>query len=230
MADSVISIRNVHKSYGKKRVFENFSLEFPQGRVIGLLGENGIGKTTLLKMIADLAKPCKGTVWVQGQPVSRHTRDWVSYLLEARHYEFCVRVQDAVQYHQDFFADFDANKARKMCESFGLDPQDKITKLSKGQQARLFLSLCLSRKTPLYLLDEPMSGFDPKIKKVMVETIVGYMEEGQTLIISSHLLRDLETIFDEVIILKEDGAVMASAESIREQGKSIEEFYMEVVG
>lgn len=227
---SAVSIRGISKRFGrKKQIFEDFSLDLPSGRIIGLLGENGIGKTTLLKMIADLAKPYKGEILIDSLPISRNTRDKVSFLLEPENFEDFMTVGHAIDHHSDFFPDFNLAKAEEMASSFGLDKRDKITKLSKGQKARVCLMLCLSRSVPLYLLDEPMSGFDPKFKRDMVASILSYVEEGQTLVISSHLLRDLETVFDDIVILLHNEAVVASADDIRAQGKSIEEFYLEVV-
>jgi len=250
-----ITIENISKRYGRQQVFKDFSLEFPANRVIGLLGENGIGKTTLLKMIADIAKPDKGMIKIrlpnagkpnlpnqnQSQtvngamssnnmlPVSRHTRDLVSYLIDPSRFEDYMKVSDMLRCYQDFHPDFDKAKAEKLCESFHISLKDKIGKLSKGNQERVCLMLCLSRQAPIYLLDEPMAGFDPKFKKELVQVILSHVEEWQTLIISSHLLRDLETLFDEIVILTENGVTVANVEDVREQGKFLEDYYLEVV-
>jgi len=230
-----VSIKRISKKYGKKQIFKDFYLDLPKGRVIGLLGENGIGKTTLLKMIANLSMPNEGMILINDQkinesiPTSRHTRDFISFLIEPEHFESFTKVGDVIQEYRNFYPDFDLEKAQNMCSSFGLKSQDKIKNLSKGQKARVCLMLCMSRKTSLYLLDEPMSGFDPKFKKDMVASILSHIEEGQTLIISSHLLRDLENLFDEVVILTPNKATVANADEIRAQGRSIEDFYLEVV-
>jgi len=230
MDNPVVIIENINKQYGRrKKIFNDFSISFPANRVIGILGENGIGKTTLLKMIADIAKPDSGTIRVNGIEVSRHTRDLVSFLIEpANLYDF-MKVSHAIQYFNDFYQDFDIGKSKAICDTFRLDKRDVISRLSKGIQERVCLMLCLSRKAPLYLLDEPMAGFDPKFKKEMIKVILAHMEEEQTLIISTHLLRDLESIFDEIVILTDSGAIMANTDDIRAKGQSIEDFYMEVV-
>ena len=235
MTKSII-VKNMSKRYGKKQIFKDFSLELPANRVIGLLGENGIGKTTLLKMIADIAKPDEGEIKIVvakdniALSVSRHTRDLISYLIDPSRFESYMKVSDAIRYYQDFFSDFDEKKAEKLCESFSISLKEKISKLSKGNQERVCLMLCLSRQAPIYLLDEPMAGFDPKFKRELVTAILDHVEAWQTLIISSHLLRDLDSIFDEIVILTENKVTMANADEIRAQGKSLEDYYLEVVG
>ena len=223
-----ISLDNVSKKYGKTRVFQSFSLELPAGGVIGILGENGIGKTTMLKMIADVTKPDEGRVLVGGSEVSRLTRDMVSYLVEPSKIERYMKVSDSINWCRDFYQDFDDTRAREICEAFNIDVGAKIPKLSKGGQERVCLMLCLSRKAPVYLLDEPMAGFDPKFKRDLVKTILTFIEPWQTLIISTHLLRDLDTLFDEVVILTGKGAIVANAENIRGKGQSLEDYYLEV--
>jgi len=228
MDNAVVTIENISKRY-KRKVFDNFSFSFPANRVIGLLGENGIGKTTLLKMIADIAKPDTGIIRVNEVEVSRHTRDLVSFLVQPANLRAFRKVSHVIQFYHDFYPDFDRAKAEAICDTFRIDKRDIISRFSKGTQERVCLMLCLSRKVSLYLLDEPMAGFDPKFKKEMVKAILAHAEEGQTLIISTHLLRDLESLFDEIVILTEKGAVAANADDIRAKGQSLEDFYMEVV-
>ena len=227
--DNIITIDNLCKSYGNKIVFNNISFSLPKNRVIGLLGENGVGKTTLLRLIADFLKPDSGSIFIGNQEVSRKTRDMVSFLLEPINFYPFMRVKDTIQYYKDFFKDFDNEKAMRLCKEFQLDSLHPIRTLSKGNQERACLLLNLSRNAPLYLLDEPIAGFDPKFKKDLIKTILSNIEENVTLVISSHLLRDLQSIFDEIVILKKNEVVMATSEDIRSKGKSIEDFYMEVI-
>ena len=225
-----IKVENINKKYSKKdAIFSNFSLEIEGGKVIGLLGENGIGKTTLLKMIADLAKPDSGTITINGQEVSYNTRDMISWLIEVENLEWRTKVKDAIAYYHDFFPDFDMKKCEALCEAFNIKTNDKIANLSKGQGERVCLMLCLSRRAPFYVLDEPMAGFDPKFKKELISAILSHVEEGQTLLISSHLLKDLDALLDRVIILTHNKATIADADEIRARGISIEDFYLEVV-
>lgn len=228
MHDMILA-QNLSKSYGKKRVFQELSFALPEGRVIGLLGENGVGKTTLLRLIANILQPEEGSIHIAGQKVSRKTGKLVSYLLDASNLYAFMTVQDAVQYYKDFYADFDREKALALCEEFHLELKERISSLSKGNQERVCLLLALSRDVPVYLLDEPVAGFDPKFKQDFVKILLKNLPENATVILSTHLLRDLSSIFDEVMILKKDGIVMENADAIRKENKTIEEFYMEVL-
>lgn len=228
--NKLVTVEYLCKGYGDKTVLKNVSFTVPKGRVIGLLGENGIGKTTLLRLMADILKPDSGTISINGEKVSRKTRSKVSFLLEPMSFYSFMRVKDAIQYFKDFYKDFDYDKALRLCKEFDLDFAFQIKRLSKGNQDRLCLLLNLSRRVPLYLLDEPVAGFDPKFKRDLIKTILSNVEEDVTLIISSHLLRDLESIFDEIIILTREKIVTAISDDIRAGGKSLEDYYMEVVG
>jgi ABC-2 type transport system ATP-binding protein len=225
---NIVSIKNLQKNYGKKSVFENLTLDFPANRVIGLLGENGIGKTTLLKLIADILKPDNGEITIGGEKVSRHTRAKVSFMLAPDNFYGFMKVKDALNFHRDFYEDFDYEKAERLCIEFKLDLKESIKKMSKGNQERRCILRCLCRQVPLYLLDEPIAGLDPKFKHESIKTMLAHAGEEQTIIISSHLLRDLETIFDEIVILKADDSVItATTDDIRASGKSVEQFYLE---
>ena len=229
----MISINNVSKFYKKKlkktHVFKDFSLEFKGPGVIGLLGENGIGKTTLLKMIADLSSPVEGSLEIDGTKVSRHTRDRVSYLLSPEHIGENQLIKRVIAYFKDVFPDFDEEKCERLIKTFNIDVESKISSLSKGYKERVCLMLCLSRNADYYILDEPMAGFDPKFKKDIVTALLSHVTPSQTIIISTHLLKDLESLFDTVIVLKKNKAIVKTAEEIRESGISIENYYLEVV-
>jgi ABC-2 type transport system ATP-binding protein len=225
---NAIIIENLCKKFGKKEVFTDLSLTIPAGRVIGLLGENGIGKTTLLRLIADILKPNDGKIHIGSELVSRKTRPLVSFMPSPDNFYAFMKVKDALQYFRDFFPDFDYARAVQLCAEFNLEPKEAIRKMSKGQQERLCILLCLCRRVPLYLLDEPIAGLDPKFKHESIKAMLANTSEEQTVIISSHLLRDLETVFDEIYILKGNSVVQANCDDIRAQGKSVEQFYLEV--
>ena len=209
-------------------VFWELNLTFPKNRIIGLLGENGAGKTTLLKMIANLTTPVIGMVRINGEPVSRKTRQWVSFMPQPQHLMGLAAVKHTITYFRDFFPDFNMDKALALCVDFGLQLNDTIARLSVGNQVRLCLLLTLSRRVPLYLLDDPFAMFDPVMKRQLVQTMLSMVEEGQTIIIATHMLRDLDGVLDEIVILHENGVITANTDEIRQQGKSIETFYMEV--
>ena len=226
---NAVTIENLSKSYGKKEVLVDLSFNFPANRVIGLLGENGIGKTTLLKLLADILKPDAGYIRLDGELVSRLTREKVSFLLRAESFYGFMTVQDAIHYYRDFYRDFDIPRAWQLAEEFGLNPKEKIKKLSSGVKERLCILLCLCRRVPLYVLDEPVAGLDPKFKHESVKAMLAHIGDEQTVIIASHLLRDLETIFDEIVILRNDSVLQACTDDIRALGKSVEQFYLEAV-
>ena len=227
--DNIITVSNLSKSYGKKLVFDKISFSLPRNRIIGLFGDNGIGKTTILRLLADIIKPDSGEILISGQKVSRKTRDEVSFLLEPINFYSFMKVKDAVQYYRDFFKNFDYEKALRLCKIFEMDLSLPIAKLSQGNKERLCLLLNISRKVPLYLLDEPIGGFDPRFKRDLIKTILSNLDENVTMIISTHLLRDMESIFDEILILKKNEIVQATSDDIRSTGISIEEYYLEVV-
>jgi len=225
----IITVDNLSKSYGNSVVFKNLSFSLPRSRVIGLLGENGIGKTTLLRLMAALSVPDCGEIRVDGQKVSRETKNKVSFLLEPENLYQFMCVEDAVQYYKDFFRDFNYEKAMGLCEEYKLQLKRPIKYFSKGNKERVCLLLCLSRNAPIYLLDEPFAGIDPKFKRDLIKTILANINENATMIIASHLLRDVGSIFDDVVILKKREVITATADDIRAQGKSVEDYYMETV-
>jgi ABC-2 type transport system ATP-binding protein len=227
--NNLITIENLTNRYGHKLVFDNLSLSIASGKVIGLLGENGVGKSTLIRIIADLCKPDKGTVMVKGKPVSLQTHSEVSFMLELSNLYPWMRVLEAINYYSDMFPDFNRDKAFALCEQLNLNTKEYIMQLSRGNQERVLLMLAISRKVPLYLLDEPVAGLDPRMKKSIIQILLANIEEESTVLIASHLLRDLEEIFDEIMILGKNKVITQNADDIRENyHQSIEDYYMEV--
>lgn len=225
-----LQIQNLSKSFGKKHLFNNLSFTISKGKVIGLLGENGVGKTTLLRIIAGLQRPDNGSILIDGFEISYKEKEKISFLIEPFNLYNWMRVKDAISYYKDFFISFNIDIAHALCEQFSLDLNSKIRNLSKGNKERVCLMLNLSRKTSLYILDEPLGGLDPKIKKDIVQTLLSNIPENSTVIIATHLLRDLQSVFDEVLILKKNGITLFSTEEIREKyNKSIEDYYLEVI-
>ncbi|MCU6709565.1 ABC transporter ATP-binding protein [Paenibacillus sp. J5C_2022] len=228
--DPVLQMSAVSKAYGSKRALQDVTLEIGPGRIIGLLGSNGSGKTTLMKIAAGLILPSSGSLRICGEPVGVRTKAITSFMPDKPMTEPWMRVSDAIRFFQDFYADFDAAKARDMLAFMKLNEREKISMLSKGMNERLQLLLSLSRNARLYLLDEPIGGVDPLTREKILDAIVQYYNEESSLIITTHLVSDIERIFDEVAFIK-DGALVLheEVEEIRmKHGKSIVDLFKEV--
>lgn len=218
--DTLVQINHVSKSYGGNQVLNQCNVTIERNRMIGIVGENGIGKSTLLKLIAGLCESESGTIEV-GNVVS-------SYLFNREQFYTWMKVKDAVSYYQDFYDDFETSRALGLLEQSAIRLEDKISELSTGNAERLCMILALSRQVDLYLFDEPFGGVDPAFKKEVKKLLLGNMKEGASVVMVTHLLKDMETLFDQLIIMKRDGIEIVEAESIREQNKSLEQYYLEV--
>lgn len=226
----IIRVNGLTKRYQKEIVLDQVSFGVESGRVIGLLGKNGIGKTTLLRILAGLSLPDEGEVLFQGKPMVYGTIKKVSYLMEAKEFYDWMTIKDAIQFYQDFFPDFEVERARKLCGEFELDPNKKIVKLSKGNQERVSFLLAICRRVSLYLMDEPMGGLDPLFKSYLKRILLDNIPEGATVIMATHLLKDLELLFDQVIIMHGSRVIVKDTDEIRSRLRlSIENYYMEVI-
>nr|WP_211296496.1 ABC transporter ATP-binding protein [Paenibacillus donghaensis] len=228
--EHILQVQQVSKKFSSKQALRGVSFELLPGKITGLLGSNGSGKSTLLKIIAGLVHPSAGIVSVNGVTVGQHSRSMVSFMPDRPVTESWMKVSDALKFQQDFYADFDQAKAAKMLEFMKLRPQDGIRSLSKGMNERLQLTLALSRRASLYLLDEPIGGVDPVARTRILNALVEFYEEDSTILLSTHLITDIERIFDDVIFIKEGEVVMNSAvEELRlHHGKSVDEMFREV--
>lgn len=228
--ENIIQVHEVTKKYRSKHALRGVSFELGAGKITGLLGSNGSGKSTLMKIIAGLIQPTSGTVTVLGTPVGLESKAVVSFMPDRPLTESWMKVSDALQFYRDFYADFDNEKALRMLDFMKLRASDSVNSLSKGMNERLQLTLALSRKARLYLLDEPIGGVDPVARARILDALVEFYEEDSTILISTHLVTDIERIFDDVIFIKEGEIVMHSeVEDIRlQQGKSIIELFREV--
>ncbi len=218
------------KDYGKKIALAGINLELESGKIIGLLGSNGSGKTTLLKLAAGILTPTVGNILVCGQHVGIETKKLVSYLPERTYLNDWMTISQMLEYFEDFYEDFEIERARRMLISLGVNEKDKLRTLSKGTREKVQLVLVMSRRAKLYLLDEPIAGVDPVAREFILDTILSNRNPDSTILVSTHLISDVEKVLDEVIFIR-DGKILLqeSAEKIRnEQGKTIDEYFREV--
>ena len=229
---NIVNISNLTKKYNNNFALDNLSLELESGNVVGLLGPNGSGKTTLIKILAGIMKSYTGEVFIDGNEPGPITKSYVSYLPDRGFLNNFSKISDCLKYFQDFFIDFDIEKCRRILNSLSLDENLKVSSLSKGMNEKLHLSIVLARKAKLYILDEPIAGVDPVARDEILKTIIDNIEPDSSMIICTHLVRDIENIFDEVAFIS-NGKIIEynSTENIRiENGVSVEERYKEIFG
>lgn len=198
----MIIFENVTKRYINKTALENVDLNISRGKIVGLVGENGSGKSTTLKLIAGLIKPTKGKVFVNGKETSRFAHE-VSYLSELDVYYSFYNVGETIDFYATQFSDFNKEKAEEIREFMKLERSQKLKHLSKGNRGRLKIALALAREVPVILMDEPLSGLDPMVRDSIVRGLISYIDlEKQTVLIATHEIKEIETILDEVILIK----------------------------
>lgn len=228
-SNKIINVSDLKKSYGRKEVLKGVTFSAQSGQIIGLLGPNGCGKTTLIKILTGLIKDYDGVVRVDNEEPGAYTKSIIAYLPEKSYLPDWMRPIDALEYFSDFYKDFDRSKAEKMLLRFGLDLKQKLKTMSKGQQEKLRLALVLCRKAKLYILDEPLGGVDPAARSHILDLIMENHEKDSTILISTHLISDVEYIFDRVLMISNGTAVIDShVDELREKGKTIEEVFKEV--
>jgi ABC-2 type transport system ATP-binding protein len=228
--DSLLELNGVNKKYGSKHALKNVTLEIGPGKIVGLLGSNGSGKSTLMKIAAGLVQPTSGVASIMSLPIGQRSKGVVSFMPDRPLTESWMKVRDALIFYKDFYEDFDIVKAREMLQFMKLNEGDRVGILSKGMSERLQLTLTLSRDARLYLLDEPIGGVDPIARGKILDAIVQFYSENSSLVISTHLVRDIERIFDEVIFIRNGEVVMQEeVENLRiKYGKSVDDMFKEV--
>lgn len=230
--DNVLQIAGLTKYYNKAAMpaLNNLFLDLPAGKIIGLLGPNGSGKTTLLKLIAGLLTANSGEILVCGTPVGPETKMLVSYLPDRTYLGNHQRIRDQLDFFQDFYSDFDRARAEAMLQNLGISPNVKFGTLSKGNREKVQLVLVMSRRAKLYLLDEPIGGVDPAARDYILQTIVSNYDPEATVIISTHLIADVEPVLDEFVFVHQGRLVQSgSVDAAREAtGKSLDELFREV--
>ena len=230
MSDVLISCRGLYKTYGLTPALSGVDLEVGPGRIVGLLGPNGSGKTTLIKLLCGLIQPTVGSLAVDGRAIGPATKAVVSYLPDRMYFANWMRAVDLFDLFRDFYTDFDYEKAIAMCRSLGVEPRDRLKAMSKGTKEKVQLVLVMARAARLYLLDEPIAGVDPAARDFILRTILTNYSENGTVLISTHLISDVEKVLDEVIFLKA-GRIMLheTVDNIRErEGKSVDTLFREV--
>jgi len=228
--ENIIEVKDLRKGYGKKEVLKGLNFNIEEGQIIGLLGPNGSGKTTLFKILTGLLQDYKGEATIDGQSPNAHTKGIVSYLPEKTYLRKGMLVKDAIALFEDFYADFNVQKAWNMVEDLGLTPKQKIQTMSKGMQEKLQLVLVMSREARIYILDEPIGGVDPSARDYILDTILKNYNKTSSIILSTHLIHDVERIFDRVLFLKEGQIIIDDAvDNLREEkGMSMDELFREV--
>jgi len=229
--NELVQIMGLSKTYDSRSfAVNNMNLTLPRGKIIGLLGPNGSGKTTLIKMLNGLLTPTQGTILINGQNVGVETKAQVAYLPDRTYLAGNSRIAEILDFFCDFYADFSREKALGMLQILGIDPSAKMKTLSKGTKEKVQLILVMSRNAQLYVLDEPIAGVDPAARDYILRTIINNYNPDASVLISTHLIRDIEEILDEVIFMRYGYMVLYnSAENIRQQhGKSVDAYFREV--
>ena len=217
----ILEYKSVNKYFGEKHILKDINLKIESNKIIGLLGKNGSGKSTLFKLANDLLTISSGEVLIDNKPVSVESKNIVSYLPERPYFDQNMKVSDTLNLFETFYKDFDKSKAEKLLIDLELDKNMRLSKMSKGMKEKVQLVLVMSRKAKLYILDEPLGGVDPASREYILKTILKNFDENATLLISTHMIADIEKILDEVIFI-DDGKIILqeNADTLRNKEKS----------
>lgn len=223
----LVKCNNLFKEFDNKKILCNINLTIPRGKIIGLLGKNGMGKTTLIKLMNDLLTPTSGEILINGERPGVNSKKIISYLPERTYLDKSMTISQILTYFSEFYENFNKEKAIKLLKDLDLDINSKISKMSKGMQEKLQLILVMSRDAELYILDEPLGGVDPATRDYILDTILSNFNEGASVIISTHLISDIERILDEVIFIDKGKIILTSpADELRKkENASIDEIF-----
>lgn len=223
----LVEYKNLYKRYEEKEALSDVNLIIPRGKIIGLLGKNGSGKTTLIKITNDLLMPTKGEVLINGEKPGVNSKKIISYLPERTYLDKDMTIKQVIKYFTEFYDNFSSEKAEKLLKDLDLEIDLKLSKMSKGMQEKLQLILVMSRQAELYILDEPLGGVDPATRDYILDTILSNFTEGASVLISTHLIADIERILDEVIFIDKGKVVLTgSTDELRNKQKaSIDEIF-----
>ena len=223
----LLEINNLSKRFDNKEILKDINIKLGSGKIVGLLGKNGAGKTTLIKLINDLLTPTSGEILVNGKKIGVESKKVISYLPERTYLNKQMKVSEVIDYFKDFYDDFDTDRAIKLLKDLNLDIDQRLTKMSKGMQEKVQLVLVMSRNADLYILDEPLGGVDPATRDYILDTILSNFKDGASVIISTHLISDIERILDEVVFIDNGQIILQiDADKLRKKEKgSIDEIF-----
>ncbi len=217
---NLVEFKNVSKKFGQKIALDNINIKFEKGKIYGLLGPNGSGKTTMIKIINGLLQPSDGEIFIHGNKPGIESKKVISYLPERTYLDMNMKVSELLQFFKDFYQDFDENQALELLTKLKINTQDKLKNMSKGMKEKVQLVMVMSRKADLYILDEPIGGVDPASRDYILDTILTNFHEGASIIISTHLISDIEKILDQVIFINQGKIVLnEDADTIRKKKK-----------
>ncbi len=227
---SLVEIENLTKKYGSKTAVKDISLNLEGGQIIGLLGPNGSGKTTLIKMLNGLLVPTKGKILVDGKEIGPETKAVISYLPDQTYLNMNQKVCEVISFFEDFYEDFESERAYEMLEKLNINPKDSLKTMSKGTKEKVQLILVMSRRAKLYILDEPIAGVDPAARDYILDVILSNYDPEASILISTHLISDIEKILDQAVFIRNGEIVMnSSVDDIRvNEGKSVDALFREV--
>ena len=227
--NETVKVEYLFKSYVKKTVLDGISFDLKGGEIVGLLGPNGSGKTTLIKILTGLIKDHKGSVLIDGEAPGVHTKEIVAFLPDKSYLPDWMKPTDAIEYFADFYKDFDKEKATDMMQRFGVDMNQRLKTMSKGQQEKVNLILVICRRAKVYILDEPLGGLDPASRSAILDFILENYSKDATMLLSTHLVNEVERVFNRVLMINKGNLVVnMPIEEIRETGKSVEDIFKEV--
>ena len=223
----LVYLDHVTKNYGHEVALMDVSLNIQPGRIIGLLGPNGSGKTTIIKLINGLLQPSLGNIYIHGQLPSPTSKKVVSYLPDTTYLSENIKISDAISYFQDFYSDFNVQRAYQLLNDLHLHPNQKLNSLSKGNKEKVQLILVMSREADLYVLDEPIGGVDPAARDYILRTIIQNRRPNSSVLISTHLIADIEQVLDEAIFINQGRILLHENTTVlrNQHGKSIDEIF-----
>lgn len=226
---AILECKQLVKKYGSFQALNGIDLELPAGKIIGLLGPNGSGKTTLIKLASGLLQPTSGEILIDGMKPGVETKRIVAYLPERNYLEDRMTVNEMLKFMKDFYADFNMDKAHEMLTHLDIDPKAKFKSLSKGNREKVQLILVMSRDAKLYLLDEPIGGVDPASRDYILDTIIKNYNKDATVVLSTHLIADIEPVLDEFVFIRKGDMIRHSTvASVLEQGETVDSLFREV--